>query len=49
MSDWILENWQWVLAGFYVAEKIVKLTPMKHDDILVDILFGAVKKLVGKR
>lgn len=44
----IQNNWQWVLLVFYVLEKIVKATKTKYDDILVDILFGALKKLTGK-
>ena len=34
--DWLSNNWQWILLGFYVAEKIVKVTPAIWDDILVD-------------
>jgi len=37
-----------VLVGFYVAEKVVKLTPTKYDDILFDVVGGAIKKLVKK-
>lgn len=48
MEQWLIENWQYVLVGFYVAEKIVKLTPTKYDDILFDIIGGAIKKLVKK-
>ena len=46
--QWIAHNWQWLLAGFYVAEKIVKLTPTKYDDIVVDVLWGAVRKATGR-
>lgn len=49
MTEWLIENWQWVLAAFYVLEKIVKLTPTDKDDIVIDILWGGVKKLAGKR
>lgn len=48
IEQWLLENWQYVLVGFYVAEKIVKLTPTKYDDILFDVVGGAIKKLVKK-
>lgn len=34
--DWLSNNWQWILVGFYVIEKIVKVTPAVWDDILVD-------------
>jgi hypothetical protein len=32
---------------FYVAEKIVKITPTKYDDILLDIVVGAIRKMAG--
>ena len=48
LSAWLLKNWQFVLLVFYVVEKIVKLTPFKQDDILFDIIGGAIWKLVGK-
>ncbi len=46
--NWLLENWEYVLIFFYVAEKIVKLTPTKYDDIVVDVLFSGLKQLFGK-
>lgn len=46
--EFLLENWEYFLLGLYVAEKVVKLTPFKWDDILVDgvkeVLFKLVKK-----
>lgn len=48
IEQWLLSNWQYVLVGFYIAEKIVKLTPTKYDDILFDVVGGAIKKLVKK-
>jgi hypothetical protein len=44
---WLAENWQYVLVVFYVAEKIVKITPTKYDDILLDIVVGAIRKMAG--
>jgi len=48
MFEFMINNWQYFLLGFMVAEKIVKLTPFKWDDILVDgvkeILTKAVRK-----
>lgn len=41
----ILDNWQWVLITFYVAEKIVKLSPLAWDDILVDGIKSIALKL----
>ena len=48
IEQWLLANWQYVLVGFYVAEKVVKLTPTKYDDILFDVVGGAIKKLAKK-
>jgi len=36
--DILLENWEYGLAIFYALEKIVKLTPTKHDDIIIDMI-----------
>ncbi len=46
--EWLTNNWELALAIFFVAEKAVKLSPTKYDDILVDMLWGGIKKLVGK-
>ena len=32
---WIAANWEWILLGFYVIEKAVKLSPTKQDDIIL--------------
>lgn len=36
MTEWLVTNWEWVLLGFMVLEKIVKMSPSKKDDILLD-------------
>lgn len=46
--EWFLSNWEWVLLAFYVAEKVVKVTPTRYDDILLDVLWNGLKKLVRK-
>ena len=48
MEAWLVENWKWMLAGFFILEKIVYLTPNKYDDIVISIIKGAIKKLAGK-
>ena len=48
MMNWITTNWEWVLLGFMVAEKLVKLSPTKYDDIVLDMVWGNLKKLVKK-
>jgi len=39
---WLIENWEYVLAVFYGVEKVVKVTPVKWDDILVDGIKSAI-------
>jgi hypothetical protein len=46
--DFLMNNWDIALAIFVVLEKIVKLTPTKYDDILIDMIWGGFKKMVGK-
>ena len=43
MSEWLAQNWEWILLGFYTIEKIVKLTPTKYDDILFDMILKPIK------
>ena len=49
MDVWLVDNWQWLLVAFFVAEKIVKITPTKKDDILLDVIWYGIKKLAGKK
>mgnify|MGYP000064766272 FL=1 len=46
--DFLTNNWEWILIGFMVLEKLVKLSPTKYDDILLDIVWKNIKKLVKK-
>ena len=46
--DWIIHNWEWFLLGFMIAEKVVKITPVKWDDILVDGIKAGLMKMFGK-
>ena len=46
--DWIINNWDVCLACFFVLEKIVKLSPTKYDDILLDVIWNAAKKVIKK-
>ena len=46
--EWLANNWEWVLIGFMVAEKAVKLSPTKYDDIILDIVWKNLKKIVKK-
>ena len=46
--EWLNANWEWVLLGFMVLEKIVKLSPTDKDDILLDVVWQGLKKIVKK-
>jgi hypothetical protein len=49
MTELLIGNWEYVLLGFMVAEKIVKLTPTKYDDILFDMTKDVIFKMAGKK
>jgi hypothetical protein len=49
MESWLTSNWHWCLLGFFICEKLVKMTPMKADDILLDIIWKSLKKIAKKK
>ena len=44
--EWITNNWEWVLLGFMIAEKAVKMSPSDKDDILLDVIIQGLTKMV---
>ena len=46
--EWLSQNWEWVLLGFMVAEKAVKMSPSDKDDILLDVVVQGLTKMVKK-
>lgn len=48
MTTWLFGNWETVLVISYGLDKLVKITPTKYDDLLVDLVFGTIKKMMGK-
>ena len=46
--DFLLTNWEWLLVAYFVAEKIVKVTPTQADDITLDIIWAGLRKVLGK-
>lgn len=40
---WIAANWQWCLLGFCIAEKLVKVSPMTWDDLVIDGIKAGVR------
>ena len=47
--EFLSNNWEWVLIAFMITEKLVKLSPTKQDDIVLDIVWKNIKKLMGKK
>tara|TARA_R110001592_G_scaffold351191_2_gene648205 strand:- start:497 stop:652 length:156 start_codon:yes stop_codon:yes gene_type:complete len=46
--EWLTVNWEWVLLGFMILEKIVKMSPSDKDDILLDVVFKGLTKMVKR-
>ena len=46
--DWIISNWTLCIAIFWMLEKVVKITPISYDDILLDIVWSGIRKAVKK-
>ena len=44
--EWLTLNWEWVLLGFMILEKIVKMSPSDKDDILLDVIIEGLTKTV---
>jgi hypothetical protein len=42
MIDYIISNWEYVLIGIMVIDKIVALSPSKADDLI----WASVKKVL---
>ena len=50
MMSFITANWEYVLLALYVVEKVIKLSPTKYDDMLLDmILKPMLEKLRPKK
>ena len=47
--EFLSNNWEWVLIAFMITEKLVKLSTTKYDDIVLDIVWKNIKKLMGKK
>ena len=45
--EFLIQNWEWILLGFVVLEKIVKVSPARWDDILVDGIKDMLTKFKG--
>lgn len=43
--EWIINNWEWIIMGILVADKIVAATPTKWDDLILTSIKGALKSV----
>jgi len=44
--EWLQMNWEWVLLAFMILEKLVKMSPSDKDDILLDVVWQGLTKMV---
>ena len=50
MTEWMQSNWEIVVIIFFVLEKIIKISPTKQDDILLDMILKPLfEKLKPKK
>ena len=46
MTELLVANWEYVLLGFMVLEKVVKMSPSDKDDILLDVVVQGLTRMV---
>ena len=42
ITKWCVNNYGILIAGFVLLEKVVKVTPTKFDDILLDMILKPI-------
>ena len=48
--EFLMNNWEYVLLGFYVIEKVVRLSPTKADDVIFDMVIKTIFNTIkGKK
>ena len=43
--EFLINNWDICLLAFMILEKVVKLSPSKNDDIVLDIIWNGIKNM----
>jgi len=43
--EFLTNNWEWCLIALMIAEKAVKLSPSKNDDIILDSIVKPILNL----
>ena len=48
--EFLTNNWEYVLLGFYMIEKVVRLSPTKADDVIFDMVLKPIFNTIkGKK
>lgn len=47
--QWINEHWLVFVGVFFVLDKIVKASPWPYDDFVVDMLWNALRVMLGRK
>lgn len=45
---WLSDHWMHLAAGKVVLDFVVKASPWKGDDVVLDVIWRSLKKLAGK-
>ena len=45
--EFLMANLEQCVIGFFVLEKIIRLTPTKHDDIVFDMILSPIAVRLG--
>jgi hypothetical protein len=48
ISQFLIDNWEYVAIAILLLDKAVALSPMKQDDLIWSSVKGAIVKLAGK-
>ena len=48
MIDWITREWQLCIVIYTALNYAVRLSPTKTDDIILDMVWGNLKKMMKK-
>lgn len=47
--SWLGDHWIEVIAGKAALDFVVKITPWKGDDVVIDVIWKALKAVAGEK
>ena len=47
--EWLANHWEWVLIAFMIAEKCIKASASPYDDIILDMVWKNLKKMIKRK